>query len=489
MAEQQLVDYIKKAKEAGQSDDQTKSLLLKNGWTDAEVSDAFSAINPVQQTPPAQPQIQPQAQPQPAQVQPAQVQPQVVAQPDVNPEVKEIQQIKSRPHVFVKILIALIILAIIGGAGYFVAGQYFSIPFSFQNSSTASPASVVAKMDENMKAVKTYRASVKGNFSVANNGNLAVTADGINDITDINNPKSNFGFTANLTTAGLTVPVATANISAIAVNGSSYLMVNDATISAGFIPGLSISQIKGNWFKADQDSITALPQINILQPANFSIANKLQNLLLTGNIFSNIKQLDAQVINGQSTYHYSATISSANLNNFLNSQMPFAGSVATTGATTAVEFWIGKADYLLYQYQINETGAKIVATNSDFNKVFSIQAPASSQKIETILLPLVKLQQVQLDLLQVNSVAETLLSKNSDYSSLCKNGLLNAYLKMGLLTFSKDIVNQGAKTPMCFAGAQNYCVSSQLADGSWICVGPNGFIGKTQCASSATLCK
>ena len=109
MAEQQLVDYIKKAKEAGQSDDQTKSLLLKNGWTDAEVSDAFSAINPVQQTPPAQPQIQPQAQPQPAQVQPAQVQPQVVAQPDVNPEVKEIQQIKSRPHVFVKILISSII--------------------------------------------------------------------------------------------------------------------------------------------------------------------------------------------------------------------------------------------------------------------------------------------------------------------------------------------------------------------------------------------
>lgn len=43
MAEQQLVDYIKKAKLAGQSDEQTKTLLIQNGWTDQEISEAFSA--------------------------------------------------------------------------------------------------------------------------------------------------------------------------------------------------------------------------------------------------------------------------------------------------------------------------------------------------------------------------------------------------------------------------------------------------------------
>ena len=64
----ELVDYIKKAKQAGQSDDQTRQILLKNGWSDAEVAEAFTAIIPVdkpqQQQPQAQPQVVSQPKPQ-----------------------------------------------------------------------------------------------------------------------------------------------------------------------------------------------------------------------------------------------------------------------------------------------------------------------------------------------------------------------------------------------------------------------------------------
>jgi hypothetical protein len=73
MAEPQLIDYIKKARSAGQGDEQSRSLLLKNGWTDTEVNEAFSAIDPGQ----AQTQQQPRTQPQP-EVQP---EPQVESQP------------------------------------------------------------------------------------------------------------------------------------------------------------------------------------------------------------------------------------------------------------------------------------------------------------------------------------------------------------------------------------------------------------------------
>ena len=486
MAEQQLVDYIKKAKEAGQSDDQTKSLLLKNGWTDAEVSDAFGAINPAQPIQPAQP-AQPEPQPQ--------IQPQIQQQPQVQPQYQpqqsvmaESHQIKSKSHALANILIALVVLVIIGCAGYFFAGQYFNLPGSFKNSLAQSPEAVIAKMDANMKTVKTYHATVSGDFVAASKEELLASADGVNDLTDLNNPKSNFNFTANITNPGSTAPVATVSVSAIATGGNSYVMLNNGVFAAGFIPGLNISQIQGKWFEADQNSMTALPQVSILQPNNFSVANKLQNLMLAENIFSNIKQLNSQVINGQNTYHYSATINNANLNNFINREMP-AGYVAATPGNATVELWIGKTNYMLYQYQINESGIKITATNSDFNNPVTIQAPADSQKIETILLPFIKLQQIESDLLQVNTVAQSVLVKNSSYSTLCKNGLLNAYLKMGLLTFSKDIVSQDAKTPVCFGGAQNYCVSSQLADGTWMCIGKTGIIGKTNCVSSATVCE
>ena len=46
MAEAQLIDYIKKAKAAGQADDQSRALLLKNGWSEQEINDAFAAVNP-----------------------------------------------------------------------------------------------------------------------------------------------------------------------------------------------------------------------------------------------------------------------------------------------------------------------------------------------------------------------------------------------------------------------------------------------------------
>ena len=103
MADQQIVDYIKKVKLTGQSDEQTKSLLLKNGWSEAEVNEAFASVAPQQ----------PQTQPKP------QYQPQ---------EIKATQQ-SSMPrqrkagHPILTLLIVLIILVVIGGAGYFVIAQ------------------------------------------------------------------------------------------------------------------------------------------------------------------------------------------------------------------------------------------------------------------------------------------------------------------------------------------------------------------------------
>ena len=136
MVEPQLVDYIKKARDSGQSDEQTRSLLLKNGWTETEVGEAFSSEQP------KQPQIvsQPKIESQPKQPQAIAAQPQIVSQPKIEsqpkatyqPQPVQTQQPKYQPqqpidkkqisyknpatHLIAKIFISLTIFAVLSSA-------------------------------------------------------------------------------------------------------------------------------------------------------------------------------------------------------------------------------------------------------------------------------------------------------------------------------------------------------------------------------------
>jgi len=122
MLEQQLVDYIKKAKAAGQTDEQSRNLLFKNGWTEQEVNDAFAEIN--QPKPQLQPQIQPQqeikSQPQGIDMLKTVEQPRVVsqAQPQIQSTVKE-KPVQKSSHLILKLAVILIILVALGGIGWF----------------------------------------------------------------------------------------------------------------------------------------------------------------------------------------------------------------------------------------------------------------------------------------------------------------------------------------------------------------------------------
>ncbi len=157
MADQQLVDYIKKAKQVGQGDDQTRALLYKNGWTEAEVSEGFVAVGQAQPQQFGQ-EIKPQSQIQP-QVQ-AQVQPQVQTQPKVQitrpaqsepqyqqPTAKPASQ-RTRPSgrgvdTIIKIIIVLIILSILGTIGYVAvtqSGAIMTLVNSFINPQVVSPS-------------------------------------------------------------------------------------------------------------------------------------------------------------------------------------------------------------------------------------------------------------------------------------------------------------------------------------------------------------
>ncbi len=607
MAEQQLVDYIKKARDAGQTDSQTRDLLYKNGWTEVEVSDALVSLNQPQaqsqQKPQPQPQavdlsktevkpqeVQPQVTTQPKQAQPQpqleavkiEIQPQIVRQPEpqYQPQFPQsnMPRTKVRSHTFLKFLMVLIIVVVLGGAGYFVAGQYINLPWNpFQNLSWSqiltfpgnlfgapSPEKVINNMMVNMKDVKSSHTIMQLEIDATNSdaktsqGKLILNTNSETDITDANNPKSDGNFTVNLTTPGSASPV-TATVSIAAIGNVFYLKINEITIPAGssFYPGLDISKIQGKWLKIDQDSIKALSQatgeqvttgIDISQLSQIQInsselTKKFQDLLVTENIFSVTKQINDETIGGQDTYHYLTTIDkdklkdlvgkimeielqqssgsqtegSANNSNLLTKNMvqAVANTFIDSIGNINMEMWIGKKDNMLYQAKIDKTidlgkilqsyygsalssnvqvEVKLNLTNSNFNKPITVQAPAAAQKIEDVILPLIKMQTINNDMKQIGFEAQTLyFTNNNNYSSLCRNGFLNGPKKrsygLELIRIVSDLTKQGAKNPACFAGIQNYCVSTQLTDGNYLCIDKNQKLGTTKCTSAQTVCK
>jgi len=155
---QELVNYIKKAREAGQQDQQTQQILLKNGWSELETNEAFASIPAVAQKPQPQPQPQVQAQPQvqpSAQVQPQQTQPPVEtarpqyqpqAQVQTQPQAQVMTNKKSRngggSHFVLGLFIFLVVLAILGVGGYFAAVTFLPQP-------TATPVDQTVGNTEN----------------------------------------------------------------------------------------------------------------------------------------------------------------------------------------------------------------------------------------------------------------------------------------------------------------------------------------------------
>lgn len=567
MVEQQLIDYIKKAKGAGQDDGQTRNLLYKNGWTVDEVDEAFMLLAQPQtklQPEPAQPQPQPrpqiqtqqprvqqpqnvyqpkvEAQPQVAiqqpepRVQQPQPQPQPQPRPQPQPQTQQPKEMpqremfyKNKSHTLLKLLMALIVIFILGGAGYIFAGKYINLPYTnlFWNLFAPNPQTVINNMLAIQNSAKAYHTNIQGEINNTDNNKVSLnklvfTADGGSDLIDINNPKANFTFTFNVTSTGSTSPVASANISLISLNKSLYLKINNFTIPAEYsYPGIDISQVSGRWIKIDQDSIKSLSQAGSTETANLDISQwskTIQDLILAENIFSDAQQLNDQIISGQDTYHYLIKVGKVKIKDFISrltgdsgiSQemvSAFADSIINTIGDINLEIWIGKKDYMLYKYSIDKVidvskiqpgvnmliEIKLNATNSNFDQPISVQAPEGAQKIEEIFAPLFKKQKIASDIMQISSGASQAFLLNKNYRTVCRNGFVNAPkgvpYSQSLVVAVKDLMAQGAKNPICFSGFQNYCVSTQLSDGTYMCVDKTGIIGTTKCVSYMTVCK
>jgi len=574
MAEQQLIDYIKKAREANQSDSQTRDLLYKNGWTPAEVDDAVSAIEQAvnavvqpQAQPEPMPKLEPKLEPEPMpsattfsqpnidQIQQSQFQPQTQPKPEIQTQTQTQIQPEPQPEISVQkpnpqplassymdvdtrvktksnvfgIFIILIVSIIVLGAGYFVAAQYLNIPFSAQLALKEDPNKVIGEMVKNMADNKIRHSVSQVEISALNNDTRAsqfkflVNADTKVDLTNTNNVKATGNFSANLTTSNSVPPIEyNANLSTIFENNIAYINLNSfSPISLFSQPGLpDISKNIGKWLTIDKNSVEVLSKqtdqavaLDVSSLEASDLTQKIQNLIGDQEFFTVDKQLADETISGQQTYHYSLLMSNAKLKNFvtilIGSTLPNEVQTYINGAVDkfgniSMDVWIGKKDKMLYQFKINKSidlsqltllpatlELKIQNVNSDFNKPFTIQLPENPQKIEDATAPIINALNVSDNLIQVGGQAENLLSTYKNYYLLCKNGFLNGSRNtsygLEFIRIANATLKLGAKNPSCFSSLTGYCVSTQLKDGSFMCIDKNG-IGTAKCENARTIC-
>jgi len=528
MAEQQLIDYIKKTREAGQADEQTKTLLYQNGWSKEEVDDALLAVGGGQK---------------PQEVQSAWSEPKVresyrspaldnldvaekeepkITQQTVRPQMTDMTGLKEKPKgksVLPAILVSLVLLIIVGGvagAGWMLYTGAWSPSFSpFK----LTPEKVLANMSANMANVKSFGAKANFQFTIPD-GNISITTDGNIDATNSVNLKTSNEITATFTQKGAKSANISAKFNAISIGKDYYVKINDLTLPADL--NIDITAIKGKWLKVTPDSLQSMlttagtsdfGALDQISQQSSKITDNVKNLIALASFSSDLGDV---TLDGVKTYHYVMKIEKAKIKSFVTEALStstdksfvsgIADAVANLVGDTDIETWIGKKDFMVYGFKVNKTldfkeltsnpNTKVSITLTENMSYPEINAPIVTpdkpQDAKVALQPILKLQTTRNSLSQLGTTAQSIFSEDESYKSLCNSSLLNGYqAKYGalLLSINSGIVAQGAVKPACFAEEENFCISTQLADKSWLCINKNGTVGKVKCAAATTDCK
>jgi hypothetical protein len=448
-----------------------------------------------------------------------------------------------RSHTAAKLFIALIIVFVLVVVGYFIAGQYYNLPYSNVLSEFSffapSPSTVINKMLTNMEEVSSSHMTVDGSVSLlgadgAEIGKFTLIVNGNSDVSDVNNVKSSFSFNISETNASSTEPKGV-DISVMTVGQAIYFKLgnfNLSNITLSADQSELIGKTSNSWVKIDQESVTLLSQAENINLPDQLVNKQVQGFINGKDVLVIDKKLSDETINGKSTYHYQLKINKNKIQELVSKiiasemesspiveESELTANVANAIAKTFIdaigdiyiETWIGKDDFLLYQAKIDKNvnlasafqpagfGAmvsgniaiKLSVLKSDFNKPVDVQAPETSQKIEELLAPILKTKKIKSALLKLSPLGQSSYITDKNYYALCYKGFLNGYNKTdgpALVQIANDIKAQGARNPTCFAGVQGFCVSTLLDNGKYLCIDEAGIVGEIQCVSSKTIC-
>ncbi len=405
MANAQLIEYIRQQLQQGASRRGIKDVLLKAGWRDFDIEEAFSAVSPLLKTGEFV----------------------SAGQNSKSPAIGSGAKPAAKKFVLLGAIVAGALILVGGGAF-----AYFKI---FQ-----SPERVMLKMFSQLSELKSfkYAAKIEVKFNPAKLS-AAGPANMLAGALDPNKPVSIFlDLKGSLNASD---PEDVRNSSRLAISsdiipfqGSSIGLeakeINDMfyfkldlppsllSIIAQFT-GLDPSLLADQWVEVNPNSLQSGYQDKVepllgkakeqLGGAQFTEEqkNKIKRLLLTDKFWT-IKELPAEIINGADTYHYKIILDQEKTLGFIQKASKIVGEKPLTQEQLTTlkkgwsdlwingEIWIGKKDFWPYRFNFkigsdinkkdkSEVVAAMDFTSSQFNYPIKIYPPLQSEPLDKIL--------------------------------------------------------------------------------------------------------
>lgn len=483
MSDPQVVDYIKKARAAGMKDEDIRFNLFQNGWSEQEINENLLSVG-LEDRPASQPEI-------------GQTKPQQQTQPA--------HQFKPARSPILKLIIILIILvlAAAGVTAWLLASQVFDPNW---NPFAPKPETVLLKAWENLGSVKSesfYMELSAASKNLEANGISGKFDIGLRASGSVDNPNKLADITMSAE-ASFANDVFSLTGEIRSAQNNLYIKLDELNL-AGLedfllLYGIDIAKIQGQWVRIEGSVLTAQVSQGLSQQPDL---DSLFKLLLKNKAFD-IKRLpDNKGSNGKE-YRYYISLSHAKLIEAFRATLidsflinSFFNKVGNISATVL----IGKKDNFFHEIQfvkdfdLNKLNAEYVGdlrvnykvNQTGINKPVQISIPVDYIDFSNI-----APSKLESDMNSLKYTAQSIFSAENSYSTLCNKGLLNGYQKdfgESLITLNNDIIKQGAKKPVCFSSAVAYCISTELADGSFLCAGKSDNLGKTKCLSVSTICE
>lgn len=518
----ELITFIKQQLAAGMTHEQISQTLQSNGWTTADVSDAFVQLNSPYVTPtaPAMPIMQPTA---PVMAQPATQYQQpvgVMTQGTVPPRKKIGWMIA---------IIALIVLIGGGGAYAYFAGYFSPLETITTSAFDAARNATSAEFDTTITVDASALAPTGNEAMQLLPGDIfskesRVTLKGSYDISDPKSPKGQGEL----------------SVSFGAIKGSAELRVLDRTLYGQLIQAPTIalipmiSQYEKKWFSfplgsGDGDvspiSLASIPGIDagIINDLSDDQKDRLLAITKSAHFIQVTERLAPETVGGEFSYHFKFILDREGIQNYFDDVKNYLSEVGKDDSRISSldpeifnesldkiqdftgEAWIGQKDHLPHKVAVDfnivagDDDTKVIKMGivsiwSDWNQPIDVQAPEGSVTFEEFINspegPLAdsrsKAQEAMVKsvLSSTRPSAELFYdSHNYSYSGVCSS--------QEFLYFKSRVQNDAAPTATqftCGSTKTTYVAFVKLASGGYYCADATGFAGNISKQPTGTTC-
>lgn len=343
---------------------------------------------------------------------------------------------KRSGGIFVKVAAVSIILGV-AGAGASLASRVWDPVW---NPFRPEPESVLAKMAQQTKEIKTLHSKTTFEIDIKNENEFKINGDfeGDNDATNPDKPKTSAKFNLNVAAEGMQFSLAG---EAKALDETSYFKFTTIPAMPMLEPffaimGIDLQKLKNQWIKFDKESFQEA-FTDLLPPdvrgkieeerkkqteRQKELMKKIEELVVNKNFFIVKAELPDEKINGVKNYHYLVALNNEEVKKLIPEILKIGGKsdespfdpfdieetfkekfdefLSKVGEIKA-DVWIGKKDLYLYklrlekeidasQFDAKEKGMvkiKFLTEMSNFNKPVEISEPPEFKTFKEIFTP------------------------------------------------------------------------------------------------------